>query len=96
MTDTIEIDRYVVETLMRDLVGHDRRAASYLVFLSLIAAGGGKPVALSHQQLADKTGLSKRSVQDAIAHLVLRGLLEINRRNRTEPAFLYPVRRWRR
>ncbi len=92
----LEIDRYVLDTLMRDLVGHDRRTASYLIFLSILGAGGGKPVALSHQQLADRAGLSKRAVQDAVAHLIRRGLLVKERRARTEPALLSPLTPWRR
>lgn len=91
-----EIDRYILDTLMRDLVGHDRRTASYLVYLSILGVGGGKSVALSHQQLADRAGLSKRAVQDAVTHLVQRGLLALERRARTEPALLKPLTPWRR
>jgi hypothetical protein len=41
---TIQIDRYVVETLLPDLVGHDRRASAFLVYLIIAAAGtGGLP-----------------------------------------------------
>jgi len=32
---TIPIDDYVIDILMRDLVGHDRQPAAYLVFLYL-------------------------------------------------------------
>ena len=91
---TIQIDRYVLDTLMRDLIGHDRRPASYLVYLAILAAE--RPVALSHQQLADRTGLSKRTVQDAIAHLARRGLVAVERRERTEAAVLTPLMPWRR
>ena len=80
MQGEVRIDPYVVDTLMRDLVGHDRRPSAYLVYLAILSSGNGKPVALSHQQLADEDGLSKRAVQDAVAHLVSRGLLSIVRR----------------
>ena len=94
MSDTIPIDRYVLDTLMRDLIGHDRRPASYLVYLAVLAAE--RPAALSHQQLADRTGLSKRTVQDAIAHLTRRKLIAVEKRERTEPALLTPLAPWRR
>jgi DNA-binding IscR family transcriptional regulator len=96
MENMITVDRYVLDTLMRDLTGHDRRAASYLVYLSVLNAGGGKAVALSHQQLAACAGLSKRTVQDAVAHLARRGLLAIERGGHTEPALLKPLSPWRR
>jgi hypothetical protein len=90
------IDPYVLDTLMRDLVGHDRRPASYLVYLAILLAARGKAAALSHQQLADRTGLSKRSVQEAIAHLSSRQLVAVERRARTEAALLKPLTPWRR
>jgi hypothetical protein len=33
----IKLDEYVLDSLMRDLVGHDRRPVSYLVYLWLAA-----------------------------------------------------------
>lgn len=96
MKSTIAIDRYVFDTLMRDLIGHDRRAASYLIYLSILNAGGGKAVALSYQQLAARAGLSKRTVQDAVAHLAKRGLVAVDKGARTEPASLTPLSPWHR
>ena len=90
------IDSYVLDTLMRDLVGHDRRPASYLVYLAVLLAARDKVAALSHQELADRTGLSKRSVQEAIAHLSSRQLIAVERRGRTEAARLKPLAPWRR
>lgn len=95
MESYIRIDAYVADTLMRDLVGHDRRASAYLAYLALLSAGRGRPVALSHQQLAERTGLSKRAVQHAITHLNRRGLLRIARRGGTEPALMEPLTPWR-
>jgi len=94
MNDSLQIDRYVLTTLMRDLVGHDHRPSAFLVYLALLdlAASGGPP--LSHAQLAEQTGLSKRAVQDAVRHLVRRGLASIRRGSRTEPAFLQPLFPW--
>jgi len=95
MSNILQIDRYVIDTLMRDLVGHDHRPSAFLVYLALLAlaASGGPP--LSHAQLAEQTGLSKRAVQDAIRHLVRRGLASIRRGGRTEPAFVQPLFPWR-
>jgi predicted DNA-binding transcriptional regulator len=94
MGTTVTIDQYVLETLMRDLVGHDRRTASYLVYLSILSIGGGKSVALSYRQLAERVGLSKRAAQDAVAHLARRGLLAIDKRGRTEPSLFTPLAPW--
>ncbi len=96
MIAALTIDAYVLDTLMRDLVGHDRRPASYLVYLALLLAAREKVAALSHQQLADRTGLSRRSVQQAIAHLSSRQLLAVERRSRTGAALLRPLMPWRR
>jgi hypothetical protein len=96
MDDSLPLDPYVVDTLMRDLVGHDRRPASYLVYLAILLAARDRPAAFSHQQLADRTGLSKRAVQGAIAHLARRQLIAVHRRGRTEAALLRPLTPWRK
>lgn len=93
---SIQIDRYVVDTLMRDLVGHDRRPAAFMVFVAILTAANGRAIALSNQQLAYQTGLSKRAVQNATAHLAQRGLMRIERRGRTEPALFHPLKPWQR
>ena len=95
MTDRLEIDRYVMTTLMRDLVGHDHRPSAFLVYLALLdlAGSGGPP--LSHAQLAERTGLSKRAVQDAIRHLAQRELASVKNASRTEPAIIQPLSPWR-
>ena len=70
-------DDYVVETLMPDLVAHDRSPSVFVVYLKLWHASGGPgrrlPVSLS--TLAVETGLSKSSVQAALRRLRERGLL---------------------
>lgn len=99
MKPTVTFDRYLVETLMADLVGHDRRPSAYLVLIAIWAAEEGKPAALSYADLAARSGLSKRAVQDAIAHLHRRELLQVERRGATDtPRYrpLTPWRRWRR
>ena len=93
----LRLERYVVDTLMADLVGHDRRPSAFLVYLAVCAAAGeGVAATLSHAQLAERTGLSKRAVQDAAAHLERRGLLTATRRGPTEPPAYTPLTPWRR
>jgi CRP-like cAMP-binding protein len=90
------LDAYVLDALMRDLVGHDRRASSFLVYLALSAASEDGRARLSHAQLAERTGLSKRSVQDAVRHLVERDLLRATRRGATDVPRYEPLKPWRR
>jgi transcription initiation factor IIE alpha subunit len=95
MSNHIAIDRYVLDTLMRDLVGHDHRPSAYLVYLALLESAAGGRKAVSHSQLADRIGLSKRAVQDALRHLANRKLVSITRAHRTEPAIVEPLMPWR-
>ena len=90
------VDAYVLDSLMRDLVGHDHRASAFLVYLSLAAAFEEGAPRVSHAQLAERTGLSKRSVQDAVLHLVDRNLLRVTRRGPTEVPRYEPLMPWRR
>jgi len=90
------LDRYVVETLLPDLVGHDRRASAYLVYLVIAAASPEGRTAMSHAQLAERTGLSRRSVQGAVTLLGRRGLIEITRRGATETSEYRALTPWRR
>jgi hypothetical protein len=73
------LDPYVVDILMPDLVGHDRRPAAFIVYLYLLrtaAAAKRDSVSVSLQTIATKTGLSKSTVQGAIRHLRRRRLLD--------------------
>ena len=90
------IDRYAIETLMPDLVGHDRRPSAYLVYLWVAAMNADGVKGMSHAELAQATGLSKRAVQDALAHLSRRGLVEIRRFSPTETALLRALEPWKR
>lgn len=89
-------DAYVVDALMRDLVGHDHRASAFLVYLTLTAAAEDGAPHLSHAQVAERTGLSKRSVQDAVLHLVDRSLLRVTRQGVTDIPRYEPLMPWRR
>ena len=71
------IDDYVTDVLMRDLVGHDKRPVSFLVYLWLAAEQirRGVAVQISYQELAESIGVSKSSAQSAVAWLVRRKLV---------------------
>ena len=81
----LTLDDYVVDVLMRDLVGHDRRPAGFLVYLWLAAeqARRDTPVQISYQELAESVGLSKSSAQSAVNWLVRRKLLAAKKENAT-------------
>jgi hypothetical protein len=74
----MKIDPYVVDTLMRDLVAHSRSSAAFLVYLQLYRhthGAGRESAAMSHKVLSDLVGISKRSVQSSLGHLVERRLI---------------------
>lgn len=78
---TLPLDEYVIDTLLPDLVGHDRHPSAYLVYLVLwrMTGGGERPATASLRELAERTGLSRRAVQDAIARLTTRELVDAER-----------------
>lgn len=90
------LDAYVLDTLMRDLVGHDRRASAFLVYLSLIAVADGGFARLSHARLAERTGLSKRGAQVAVLHLIERGLLRAGKVGATDVTRYEVLFPWRK
>lgn len=81
----LNLDDYVVDVLMRDLVGHDRRPASFLVYLWLASEQTRRhgAVQVSYQELAESVGLSKSSAQAAVNWLVQRKLLAASKENPT-------------
>ena len=75
----ITVDSYVIDVLMPDLVGHDRRPAAFLVYLFLLRAAARTRrdrVPVSLQVIATHTGLAKSTVQTALRHLRRRRLLD--------------------
>jgi hypothetical protein len=78
-------DDYVIDVLMRDLVGHDRKPVGFLVYLWLAAeqARRNGPVEASYQELAESIGVSKSSAQAAVRWLVRRKLLSASKRTVT-------------
>jgi len=94
LSKQLTLDRYVLDTLMRDLVGHDHRPSAFLVYLALAAPGDGD-LRLSHAQLAERTGLAKRSVQAAVRHLCARNLLRATRSGATDVTRYEVLMPWR-
>lgn len=81
----VKFDDYVLDSLMRDLVGHDRRPVSYFVYLWLAAEQQRlrKPVSISYGDLAESVGVSKSSAQSAVAWLIHRKLISSSKANIT-------------
>lgn len=90
----IELDRYVIDTLMRDLVGHDRVPSAFLVYLAISAAAAEGRALFSYAAMAEYTGLSKRSCQNAVGWLRRRKLVEICRKAGTDAAEYRPLHPW--
>lgn len=79
---TIPVDVYIFDTLLPDLVGHDRQPSAILVYLYLwrqAHRAGGLEVQVSLQDMTVGTGLSKRAVQSALSLLSRRRLLGVTR-----------------
>lgn len=96
---SIAFDPYILDTLMADLVGHDRQPSAYLVYLALARrthAVGRSQIAIALQDIAEHTGLSKRTVQNAVAHLERRRLIHVTRESATSVPSYGVLRPWRR
>jgi hypothetical protein len=94
---TVEIDAYVLDTLMADLVGHDRQPSAFLVYLFLWRRTQGNGEATAQVSLLDistGTGLSKRAVQEALRLLAKRRLLAIQREGITAIPVYEVLRPW--
>ncbi len=95
---TIPIDDYVLDVLMRDLIGHDQQPAAYLVYLYLYGQAARKkwkPITASVRTLADATGLSKSAIQTALANLRRRELIVSTRDHATATSRHQVLRHWR-
>ncbi len=91
------VDAYVLETLMPDLVGHDRAPSAFLVYLHLwhLTAGAReRQAARSLAQLAEDTGLSKSAVQAALRVLKRRRLVRAERASITAVPVYEVLRPW--
>lgn len=96
---TLSLDPYVLDTLMPDLVGHDRQPSAFLVYLVLwrrCQAQGATTTEIALQDIAEASGLSKRTVQGAISRLVHRRLIGVARGSSTSIPTYTVHRPWRR
>jgi DNA-binding MarR family transcriptional regulator len=96
--ETIPIDDYVLDVLMRDIVGHDQKPAAYLVYLYLYGRAARqkwKRVPASLRVLAEETGLSKSAVQTALDLLRRRKLIVTTSDHATALPEHRVLRHWR-
>src|SRR5436309_15478168 len=96
--ETISVDDYVLDVLMRDIVGHDRQPAAYLVYVWLYgrtARATWKPITASLRTIAEETGLSKSAVQTAVDLLRRRRLIESTAQHPTATPQHRVLRPWR-
>jgi DNA-binding MarR family transcriptional regulator len=99
MTQKLALDRYVIDVLMRDLVGHDHTPSAFLVYLWLWAKteGGRRRFGASLSTIALETGLSKSSVQNAVRQLTRRRqLIAVTRDGPTTPPVYEVLTPWAR
>jgi len=95
---TVPIDDYVLDVLMRDLIGHDQKPAAYLVYLHLYgqaARGQWRHIDASVRTIADATGLSKSAVYAALTHLRRRQLIATTADHVTATPRHRVLRHWR-
>jgi DNA-binding MarR family transcriptional regulator len=94
----IPIDDYVLDVLLRDLVGHDQQPAAFLVYLHLYGRAARqkwRPVEGSLRDIADATGLSKSAVQTSLQTLRRRELIETEADHATATPRHRVLRHWR-
>jgi hypothetical protein len=87
----------VTDVLLRDLVGHDRRPVSFLVYLWLTAEQQRRDAAvqISYSELAETIGVSKSATQSAVRWLVRRRLLAASKENVTATPRYTVLSPWR-
>jgi len=93
---SVVLDSYVTDSLMRDLVGHDRRPAAYLVYLYVWAGSKHRRPRTSYADVAADIGLSRRTVQTAVRHLERRKLIAVERAGATTTPSYAALLPWRR
>jgi CRP-like cAMP-binding protein len=95
----LTLETYVLDALMPDIVGHDRRPASFIAYLYLYRQASQRAdwsTRQSHQEIADATGLSRSAVQTALAHLQRRQLVSVTRSHATAVPLHRVLRPWLR
>jgi DNA-binding MarR family transcriptional regulator len=94
---TIPVDVYVLDVLLRDLVGHDKHPAAFIVYLHLYGLAARRhwsAVGGSLRDIAEATGLSKSAVQTAIHVLRRRELVTTKQTSRTSIPEHRVLRHW--
>lgn len=96
--EPIPLDPYILDHLMPDLIGHDRKPAALVVYLHLYRRAPRPAWSLraSHQAIASATGLSRSAVQSALAHLNRRQLVLSTRASPTAVPLHKVLRPWTR
>lgn len=95
----ITLDAYLFDGLLPDIIGHDRRPASFIIYLHLYRHASKQSkwsVRMSHQSIADATGYSRSAVQSALAHLQTRQLIATSRTHSTAVPQHRVLRPWLR
>lgn len=98
-SESVTFDAYVIDTLMQDLIGHDRAPSAFIVYLFLWRQSLGMDVSnaqVSLRQIAEGTGLSKRGAQEALRVLARRRLVSIDRESITDVPVYTVKRPWLR
>jgi len=92
-----QMDRYVTDVLMRDLVAHDRRPVSFLVYLWLAAEQQERKgaVEISYRELAENIGVSKSAAQAGVGWLARRKLISVSKENATAVPSYVVLSPWR-
>jgi hypothetical protein len=99
MAKRLRLDPYIVDTLMRDLIAHDRAPSTFVVFLWLwrqTHAQGRDKIGASLADIAHATGLSKSSIQSAIRRLSRRRLLTAHKSGPTAAPIYQVNETWKR
>jgi hypothetical protein len=99
MAKRLGLDPYIVDTLMRDLIAHDRSQSAFVVFLWLwrqTHAQGRDKIGASLADIAHATGLSKSSVQNALRRLSRRRLITASKTGPTVAPIYQVNETWKR
>jgi DNA-binding MarR family transcriptional regulator len=93
----VTFDAYITDTLMRDLIGHDKKPSAFVVYLFFWSRTSGmrrRVLAVSLQEIADETGLSKSAVQASLRLLKRRRLVRAERDSATSRPRYHVLRPW--
>lgn len=90
-------DDYIIDVLLRDLVGHDRKPAAFLVYLWLSAEQARRrtEVRVSYEEMAEAIGVSKSSAQTAVKWLARRKLIAVRKEAATAAPNYSVLSPWR-